>query len=165
MSKGKLWVVVCLTAVVTITSSYAAAPPPGADAVVARLYKDFAWEAKSNDTEKTGLIDQPKSVLSSYFDETMTRLILEDRACSARTNEICRLDFPPIWDSQDPAAAGLKVSATKDPSIVQVTFRNPVGGEVTTLSYEMTKTAAGWRIHDIKYKSHQSLLAILRMKI
>jgi hypothetical protein len=28
----------------------------------------------------------------------------------------------------------------------------------------MVKTAAGWRVHDIEYDSHESLVAMLRRK-
>jgi hypothetical protein len=132
---------------------------------VAQLYKDFAWEAAAGHTEKPGLIEQPRAVLSRYFDDGLTSLILADRACVERTKEVCRLDFSPIWDSQDPAASGLKVSATKDPSIVKVSFRDSGSGDVTELTYRMVKTKAGWRVHDIAYKSHESLLTLLRAKM
>jgi hypothetical protein len=115
--------------------------------------------------DKPGLIEQPRAVLRRYFDDSLTNLILEDRACAERTHEICRLDFSPIWDSQDPAASGLKVSATKDPSVVRVTFRYPGNNELMDLSYRMTKTKDGWRIHDIAYDSHASLLSLLRAKM
>jgi hypothetical protein len=158
---------VFLFAVLTISiSSLSAAPPPtGADAVVSQLYKDFAWEAVPDHAEKPGFIDQPRAVLRRYFDDNLTNLILADRACAERTHEICRLDFSPIWDSQDPAASGLKVSATKDPSLVRVTFRYPGSNELMDLLYRMTKTKDGWRIHDITYHSHASLLSLLRAKM
>jgi hypothetical protein len=158
---------VLLFAVLAISlSSLSAAPPPtGADAVVSQLYKDFAWEVAPNHPEKPGLIDQPRAVLRRYFDDSLTNLILADRACAERTHEVCRLDFSPIWDSQDPAASGLKVSVTKDPSVVRVTFRYPGSNEPMDLSYRMTKTQTGWRVHDIAYKSHESLLTLLRAKM
>jgi hypothetical protein len=158
---------VLLFALLTISiSSLSAAPPPtGADAVVSQLYKDFGWEIALNHPDKPGLIDQPRAVLRRYFDDSLTSLILADRACAERTHEICRLDFSPIWDSQDPAASGLKVSATSDPSVVKVTFRYPGSNELMELSYRMTKTKDGWRIHDIAYRSHASLQSLLRAKM
>ena len=152
-------------AVLMISFSSASAAAPGADAVVSQLYKDFAWETVPDHAEKPGLIDQPRAVLRRYFDDGLTNLILEDRACAERTHEICRLDFSPIWDSEDPGATGLKVSATKDPSVVRVTFRYPGSNELMDLSYRMTKTKDGWRIHDIAYHSHASLLSLLRAKM
>jgi hypothetical protein len=150
---------------ISICTLSAAPPPPGADAVVSQLYKDFAWEAAPDHAEKPGLIDQPRAVLQRYFDDNLTNLILADRACAERTHEVCRLEFSPIWDSQDPAASGLKVSATKEPGVVKVTFRDPESHDVTELTYRMTKTQMGWRVHDIAYKSHESLQTLLRAKM
>jgi hypothetical protein len=144
----------------------APAPPPiGANAVVAKLYKDFAWEAVAGHAEKPGLIEQPRAILNRYFDDTLTALILEDRKCVERTKEVCRLDFSPIWDSQDPNATKVNVVGSSDPAVVKVSFTDPESGTSTTLSYRMVKTKDGWRIHDIDYTSHESLLAILRAKM
>jgi hypothetical protein len=129
------------------------------------MYKDFAWEIAPDHPEKPGLIDQPRAVLSRYFDDSLTNLILEDRACAEKAQAVCHLDFSPIWDSQDPGAKDLKVSATNDPAVVKVTFRYPGNGELMTLTYPMAKTKSGWRIHDITYASHESLRTILSAKM
>ncbi|MEA2164055.1 MAG: hypothetical protein QOK37_2182 [Thermoanaerobaculia bacterium] len=151
------------TVVLSFASLAAAtAPPPGANAVVAGMYKDFGWEAKPGHAEKPGLIEQPRAVLSRYFDGTLTALILADRKCVERTKEVCRLDFSPIWDSQDPSATKVNVLGSNDPAVVKVTFTDPESGRSTTLIYRMAKTKDGWRIHDIEYTSHESLLTILR---
>ncbi len=163
MRSYKVFLFAVLT--ISIATLFAAPPPTGSDAVVSQLYKDFAWETVADHAEKPGLIDQPRAVLRRYFDDGLTNLILEDRACAERTHEICRLDFSPIWDSEDPGASGLKVSATKDPNVVRVTFRYPGSNELMELSYQMTKTKDGWRIHDIAYHSHASLLSLLRAKM
>jgi hypothetical protein len=163
MRSQKVFLLAVLT--ISIARLSAAPPPTGPDVVVSQLYKDFAWEVVPDHAEKPGLIDQPRAVLRRYFDDGLTNLILEDRACAERTHEICRLDFSPIWDSQDPAASGLKVSPTKDPNVVRVTFRYPGSNELMELSYRMTKTKDGWRVHDIAYHSHASLLSLLRAKM
>ena len=134
-----------------------------ATAVVAQLYRDFAWEAvvEEPDWPGHGLLDQPRSLLSRYFDDTLVSLILKDRACAKRTKEVCRLDELPIWDSQDPAATALKIAATPDPTVVTVGFRYPANGQQITLAYHLVKTRAGWRIHDIVSHIGGSLLARL----
>jgi hypothetical protein len=150
--------------------SLAAAPAlpsdAGAQAVVAQLYRDFAWEAVVDKPEWPGhsLLEQPRQVLARYFDENLAALILKDRSCVAKTHEICRLDFSPIWASQDPGASELKVSPTKDPGVVAVKFRYPGNGEIIELSYRMSKTRIGWRVHDILYGSGSSLLSVLGSK-
>ena len=138
----------------------------GAQAVVAQLYRDFAWEAVVDKPEWPGhsLLEQPRQVLARYFDENLAALILKDRSCVAKTHEICRLDFSPMWASQDPGASELKVSPTKDPGVVAVKFRYPGNGSIIELSYRMSKTRIGWRVHDILYSSGSSLLSVLGSK-
>jgi hypothetical protein len=157
-----------VTIVVVFVSSLTAqrAKPPDAAATVAQLYRDFAWEAVVEEPPWHGhdLIDQPRAVLLRYFDERLTDLLLADRACASRTHAICRLDFLPIWASQDPAATGLKVLPTQDSSVVVVKFRYPSGGDSIELRYQVLKTKRGWRIDDISQGSRWSLRALLSRK-
>ena len=130
---------------------------------VARIYKDFAWEIMNAPISKRAtLIEQPEKILLQYFDDRLTALILKDRACVTKTHEICRLDFAPIWASQDPSADDLKIYPATSSNIVRVQFRHPGDKSLIKLSYRMTKTARGWRISDIEYASWPSLTAILR---
>jgi hypothetical protein len=139
---------------------------PGAVATVAQLYRDFAWEAVVDEPvwNGHGLIDQPRAILLRYFDERLTDLLLVDRACVSHTHAICRLDFLPIWASQDPAATELKVLPTQDSSVVVVKFRYPSGGDAVELRYHLLKGKSGWRIDDISQGSRWSLLALLSRK-
>ena len=156
---------------VAILSALAAAFPPapepraqaGAVDTVARLYRDYAWEAVVEQPRWRGhgLLDQPREVLVQYFDDALTDLILADRACASRTGAVCKLDFSPIWASQDPGASGLKVSPTTDPTVVAVEFRYPSNAQLIELSYQMIETRSGWRVRDIDYGGGRSLLAIL----
>ncbi len=143
-----------------------AAPRPSADGVeiVAQLYRYFAWEAVivEPDATESGLIDQPRAVLERYFDSNLSTLILADRRCAAETGEICQLDFMPMWDSQDPAATEVRITAGATADKVDVTFRYPGDDKVTRLDYRVAKTRQGWRITDIHYASGHSLLGVLK---
>ena len=134
--------------------------------VVARLYRDFAWEAVVETPAWHGheLGDQPRVVLSRYFDDALVRLWLADRACEMRTHEICRIDFLPIWDSQDPSGSFVNVAATGDSSVVRVELRHPAHPEPRFLNYRLVKTSAGWRIHDISREGGWSLVRLLSGK-
>lgn len=138
----------------------------GAVTVVAKLYRDFAWEAvvEEPDAVEQGLLDQPGHRLAKYFDDSLVSLILKDRACAKKTKEVCRLNFSPIWASQDPGAAQLKVLATKAPNIVSVKFIYPSTGETIHLSYNLANTKHGWRITDVSAYSGMSLRSILSPK-
>ncbi len=142
------------------------AQPAEADAkdVVATLYRDFAWEAVIDEPRMAdqALIDQPRPVLSRYFDGNLVDLILRDRRCVAQSHDMCRLDYLPIWDGQEPRAYDMKILGNKDPSVVAVNFRYPGNGEAIELTYQMAKTNLGWRIHDImSHRSRYSLLSVL----
>lgn len=81
-------------------------------AVVERLYQDYAWETGPGISKRTPFLNEKSVVLSKYLTKSLSRLLLEDRKCSERTREICRLDFSPIWNSQDPEGAKFRVVGT-----------------------------------------------------
>jgi len=122
-------------------------------AVVVQLYQDYAWEVVvHNPNSRTGLMDEPLDVLARYFDDRLTQLIVRDRECRVRTREVCNISGLPIWDSNDPEAFDLAVVATKDSTLVAVSFRRRYpesDGTTVRLSYRMVKTARGWRVQDI----------------
>ncbi|MGZ3237835.1 MAG: DUF3828 domain-containing protein [Burkholderiaceae bacterium] len=134
--------------------------------VVAQLYRDFAWEAVIEEPNWDGhtLVELSRASLEKYFDPKLSSLLIKDSECGQRIHEICKLDFSPIWSSQDPVgASGLKVKRTDDPSVVDVYFSYP-SREVIKLTYQLKKTPRGWRISDIRNDSPAdkfSLLAIL----
>jgi hypothetical protein len=131
--------------------------------VVTRLYQQYSWEAdpKFIDTDSTPLLDQPESELARYFDSELVSLLIADRECTRRSREVCRLDWDPIWDSQDPGAKHLTIRSLHTNAVL-VRFRHPFTGEERRLEYHLTRTRAGWRISDIRYKNGVSLLRTLR---
>jgi len=128
---------------------YDAAPP---DHVVRRLYRDFAWEALFSDPEVNRkwvvLIDQPEPVLRRYFTPKLAKLLVDDVRCAEAARAICRLDFSPIWASQDSGAHDVTVSSTAG-GVVDVGMSYAGEGERTRLRYSLVKTTSGWRIADI----------------
>jgi len=142
-----------------------AAAATAARAVVARLYQEFAAEAVIDTPELSiaDLFGRPRAALARYLDEPLVALVMADRACSQRTQEVCNLDFAPIWDSQDPVGVTVTIDEPRDPARVPVELHYPKE-PARRLTYVMVKTPAGWRIHDIEYDSHESLVAMLRKK-
>lgn len=136
--------------------------------VVAQLYNDFACEAVLSEPRcdnQHALIDQPRASLTNYFDESLTRLWLADRACVERTREICRLDFSPIWNSQAPEGTFVRVLPGADAMHVNVELLdNRAPQKTRTLQYTLAKTPAGFRIHDINDGAVWSLQALLSPK-
>jgi hypothetical protein len=154
---------------VLVSATAAAAQPsaaPNAVAVVAKVYQDFAAEAviDSPDLSTLDLFSRSKASMARYLDDGLIALVLADRACSARSGDVCRLDFAPIWDAQDMVGAIVKISETRDPARVLVDVSYP-DKTVKKLTYVMAQTAAGWRVHDIEYDSHESLVQMLKKPV
>lgn len=134
-----------------------AAPPKTLDPVV-RLYRDFAWEAVI-DTPAVGLdfLSQSDAVWSRYFSPRLVRLLRNDRECVSRTSEICKLDFSPIWASQDPSAARLKIVPGDTPASVDVQFVYPLNGQLIGMKFLLVRSGARWLIDDIQYGDKERL--------
>jgi hypothetical protein len=128
-----------------------AAPASPGTAIVAKLYHDYAWEtvlAEPGD-DFTALMQAPRATLEHYFEPALAQAIADDAECAARTQEVCKLDFLPIWDGQDPGARNLAVAATDDPHRVRVRFDYPGEEKSIELTYTVADGPSGWRITDI----------------
>ena len=151
---------VCL-AVALALGAVSAIAADSAISTVQKLYRDFSWETVIVEPSSPGLIDQPRKVLRKYFDEKLTKLILDDRLCAKTTRKICRLDFMPLWDAQDVGATDLAIQPTANSALVEVTFRSPgTSAQKKKLTYQLSLSAEGWRIGDIKGQEW-SLVSIL----
>lgn len=129
--------------------------------VATRLYRDFAWEVVFAASAEPVFIDQPLAVLERYLTPELAAAVRADRACAARTHEICRLDFDPLWDAQDPAATGLRITQGAVPTRVDVSFDAP-GGRHVVVHLRLRRTASGWRIADFIGGDGRGLQSLLR---
>ena len=131
--------------------------------LVKRLYAAYAWEASDAEAAKhTPLFSERAAVMARYFDAPLLRAVLRDRACEKRSGEICKLDFDPIWDSQDPGGVTVEVVPTRDMTIVQARIHYQSDHDTRVVTYRMRKTSAGWRIADMAGAGWPSLLRVLR---
>jgi hypothetical protein len=155
---------ITLLALVLVPAPVLAADRSGGERLVENLYRQFAWEALITmpDPSQPGLIDQPKAVLEQFFTPELTGLILKDREEVARSGEVARLEFLPLWNSQDPSASDLSVSAGSKPNTVAVSFQ-PLGAEGRTeILFLVEETPVGIRITDIEYPDGYSLASLLK---
>ncbi|GLQ50959.1 hypothetical protein ACFFJT_07130 [Dyella flava] len=146
------WPLLALIAALLPAVSLAAESLTGPEALIVKLYKDYAWEAVIDEPvdSDAGLLQQPVNILNRYFDPHMVSLILRDRVCEEK-NGICRLDYDPIWDSQDPGGAmGMKIQQMADPSEVSVDFIYAGHAAHMHIVYVLSQTRDGWRISDIQ---------------
>jgi hypothetical protein len=163
--KFQAFLALCMLACVPCVAS-AAPDPTSAKGVVERLYQDYAWVVLFQDSDFVRLADQPEKVLSQYFSPSLSGLVIADHQCVEKTKDICKLDFDPLYDSQDSAGAhDLHVDAMSQANEVQVRFSPRWGSTaVKQLQFKMVKTSAGWRIDDIDYPDHESFRSILQQK-
>lgn len=144
------------------------ARPEAGAAVVAQLYKDFAWEALVSDRVLfgEGLSHQSKAVLEKYFDPTLVALLVSDAECQMKVQGICNLDFDLLFASQDPRVVDLEVVQLA-PGKVAVAFADPVNQKKTRLEFKLVMVGGKWKVADILYRNgaESSLKKILMNKI
>lgn len=138
-------------ALMLLLPSLAGAAPHDAEvAAVRALYARYAEEAAMDDTLSPTLVSTPAAVLRLHLPDGLTRLLLRERACQQRTREICRLDFAPLWDSQDPTGTSVSLRWDSAPGRVVAELRRG-DGSTRALAYSLVKLRAGWRIDDIDF--------------
>lgn len=136
--------------------------------VVAKLYKDFAWQAfaTQEDLFGTDVTHQPRTVLDRYFAPPLADLLIKDAACQVKYRGICHLESDLLFDSQDPRVIDLEVSVVA-PGKVAVVFADPATGEKTRIDFDVSRIAGRWKITDIIYRQPEtmSLKRLLSHKI
>lgn len=143
----------------------AADAPSPAVAAVAALYRDIAWQAVIDKPLDAGpaLLEQGRDQLRKYFDAALADLIVADRACTARGQGICGLDFDPLWNSQDPVGARVSITQGSRADEVLVTVAYPKARDRKPMVFQMAQASGGWRVSDIRFPGEKKTLkAILQ---
>jgi hypothetical protein len=157
----RLSMIAALSALVAESASAGKPLSPQVE-LVTQLYRQYACEAviEIPELSNCSLLDQPKSTLIHFFDPRLAQAITQDRICTKKSRELCRLDFMPLWDSQDASGAVVSVGEGKNPTTVIADISYPQTKR--QLTYSLKKTKHGWRIVDIAFgNSKRSLMGIL----
>lgn len=148
-----------------------AAPPQsksGDISLIAKLYKNFAWQALGTTQDVFGksLQQQDEAVLRQYFDPTLAALIVQDRECVSRRAEVCNMDFDPLFGSQDATVSDFTIQR-ESAGRIAVAFTSPSSGEKAKLLFHMTQSGTAWRINDVAYQDLRgaSLRKLLATKL
>jgi len=104
-----------------------------------------------------------------YFVPSLANLIGRDIAQSKKKNEVGKLDFDPFIGGQDwsPTKIELNVAegAAAERAVGTARFVPAGAKEETTVTLDLAKTAAGWRISDIHWEGQsESLVQVLTKK-
>lgn len=145
-------VIVSATLAIVCIGTALAATTDGEAAVVAKLYKDFAWQALASQHDLFGddVAHQGKVTLEHYFAPALADLLVKDAACQARSQGICNLDFDLLFDSQDPRVTDLEVTTTSSGHVAAV-YKDPVDGKATRINFDVARVGGQWKIADIIY--------------
>ncbi len=92
---------------------------------------------------------ESKKTLQKYFDAQLVTLMLHDRAHPSSVSGVGRIDFSPMWASQDPAGANVRIKPGSSEKEVCVDISYGTQGTERVV-YRVTRTAVGWRISDIQ---------------
>lgn len=137
-------------------------------AVVARLYKDFAWQAIGGQPDLFGddIVHQSRTTLEKYFAPALADLLVQDVACQVKSQGICNLEADLLFDSQDPRVTDLELTAVA-PGRVAVVFKDPTNNETTNIEFLVAQVRGQWKIADIIYSKggRWSLKKVLSKKI
>lgn len=136
--------------------------------VVAKLYKDFAWQAMAGQPDLFGedVSHLDKRGLKQYFAPALADLLLKNAACEVKYQGICNLDFDLLFASQDPRVTDLEITAVR-PGMVSVVFTDPTSDNKTKIDFKMMRIGGVPRIADIIYHgpNPSSLVKMLSHKI
>jgi hypothetical protein len=140
------------------TGTALAAKPDAATIVVAKLYKDFAWQAMATQSDLFGedLAHQSKVTLEKYFAPALADLLIKDAACQVKYEAICNLDFDILFDSQDPRVTDLDVSVAA-PGKVSVVYTDPTDARKTRIDFVVVRVGGAWKISDVVYKKPDNI--------
>ena len=95
-------------------------------------------------------LDKP-AVIRRTFVPDLANAMIKDSAAAAKRGDVPELDGDPFIDGQDWEITDVAIRATMNgpaKATAVVTFKN--FGKPHTITHELVKTAAGWRIADIK---------------
>ena len=150
-----------------------AASPMPTERLINGLYKEFGCPGPSVSAPKCdtpeadrrkAVVEQSRAVLGKYFEASLVTLLVKERQCVTRTQEICNLDFDLLYASQDPDATDLSIKTAATNQVI-VSFRYPSSGERITIQYLLAPTRKGPRITDVIYPNKTSLRKLLMTKL
>jgi hypothetical protein len=155
----KLRFLVVLGSLIGLLGAVSFAQAPSAQAFLQNVYAIYQKSDKALD-----IASEQKA--ARYFVQSVAKLIGQDIATSAKRNEVGKLDFDPFIGGQEWSPTRIELNlvagATADRATGTARFTPPGEKNPTTVTLDLAKTAAGWRIADIHWAGQpDSLVAIL----
>ena len=115
------------------------------ESVVQDLYKNYTWNVR----KANAIQNEPKEVLSKYFDKNLASLLFKNHECQVREQGICNIDTDILYAAQDFEITDFRICAMSADNMVSVRFKNM--GVPQVVKFKLSSTAAGWRVSNICY--------------
>lgn len=134
-------------------------------ATVTALYQQIGWQASVTSPAEVGtpLLARSEAELGRLFSPALARLLVDDRRCTQRRQQVCGLDFDPLWDSQDPLGMSASLAPGAKPDQVKVVLSPPSGQPRAPMVVQLLQVNGAWRVDDIRYPGQRpSLKALLQ---
>ena len=138
----------------------------GASVAAEMSAKDFVTKIYSayKGKDAQGAFGTAEEELMAVFEPSLAKLILKDGEEAEKKGEAPKLDGDPFVSAQDWDIESFDIDvkdAGKDKATATVSFKNI--GMPTTVTLDLVKLAAGWRVNNIRW-SDGSLRALLTAK-
>jgi len=137
---------ICALAMLALAAPALSAAEPTAKEFLTQLYANYTGKAKGIDYSATANVKR-------YLTPELGALFLKKMARDAkRKDEVPDLDGDPFIDAQEWVITELVISVTDtgpDTATATVSFKNE--GDAKTITLDLKKTKAGWRIDDIHW--------------
>jgi hypothetical protein len=123
---------------------------PEAKSLLETLYKPYTDAAAQESATEPATDEDAKN--ARFYTPELVELMARDRKESSARNEVGRLDFDPLTNSQDWEAAPVDVAvedAGQGKARGAATFT--LFNKTTVVRFDLVKTTSGWRIGDIHW--------------
>jgi hypothetical protein len=143
----------CLLGVLALGMPQLLAAEPDAKEFLTKLYANYLGKAKGID------YTAPANVKRYLTPELGTLLLKKMKADAKRKDEVPDLDGDPFIGAQEWVVTELAIAVAEtgpDKATGTVSFKNE--GEAKTITLDLKKTKAGWRIDDIHWPGEEGSL-------
>jgi hypothetical protein len=127
-------------------------------AIIYSLYKEYAWVAIFDQTQKVTpylgkeIEFESEEVLNRYFEPSFSKLIVSDRKCVEQRKEECALEADLLYSSQDVQVIGMRIEKAGDNRVV-VKYTYPSSRQKIMIEYDLVQINNTKKIYDIRYFS------------
>lgn len=115
--------------------------PP--ESIVRALYRTYL------PAEAPGLGNEPREILSKYFDAGLTELFIKDQECRRRYQGICDLNSDVLVGANFVEVSNLWLCVRRT-SRTEVVARFLNGGRETVVTFDVQQIGGAWKVVDIR---------------